>query len=525
MKLFGNRKGGRHAGSRTDFRSNGNIGTSVKADPSRTRHFSASSGGKPPIPKWKKRLIIATAVTFGILLTFGVGLYAFYRTAVVPPEVRDTLRSPDRRPGAAAYQDAENPSTGLNPGGRRPAGASGVQVEREDNVFTFLVFGLDDWNTDTIMAVTFNATNYTLDIVNIPRDTLVNVAWNIKRANSIYGAMHSRYRREPNSEELIREAVIDKFADVLGFAVDFMVMVDMRGFVRLVDAIGGVDFYVPVNMFYEDPYQDLVINIRRGQQRLDGRQALNAVRFRSFANADIGRIGTQQDFLMAAATQILQNSSSINVTDMATIFLRYVETDLTLGNLLYFGRAFLRMDAENINFHMMPHRLEWIAGSSYVSIILDEWIEMVNEVLSPWDIDLVAEDFSILTRDPDGALFVTDGNWAGNQNWGRGSPAPRPAQQPAAAAPAPQAPQPRPSDAALDETDPDEIWGDGDEEFEPPYDSEPPDPDEIYNLPPDDPYPDAVTYPHDETPPPPPPAYEAPPTNEPPPPAEETPDE
>ena len=492
MKLFGNSKGGRHAASRSDSPPISKSGKSAKT----------GTAKKPPIAKWKKRLIIAASVVFSIVLVVGVIGYAYLRLAVVPPPIRDELRTnPDRRPGAAAYQDGENPSDGSTGfGGRRPAGAGGVTVEREERVYTFLVFGSDGGNTDTIMAINFNATNYTLDVVSIPRDTLVNVSWNIRKANSIYAAMQHRHRGQPNAAELVRESTISMFADMLGFDVDFMVMVDMRSFVRLIDAIGGVDFYIPVNMFYEDPYQDLFINIRRGQQRLNGRQALNAMRFRNLPGADIGRIGTQHDFLMAAATQILENSASINITDMATIFLRYVETDLTLGNLLYLGRAFLRMDTENINFHVMPHNLEWIAGGSYVSIILDEWIEMVNEVLSPWNVDLVAEDFSILTRGPDRALFVTDGNWAGNQNWGRGSVPLSPAQQPATSTQTQQTPNQTPN-VTPPATDTDVTPGD--EDFEPPYDTEPPDTDETHNLPFDDPYPDASVSTDTDTAPPP----------------------
>ena len=475
MKLFGNSRGGRHAASRSDLPPK-----SRNERPAKTDKIE-----KPPIPKWKKRLIVSVSVFFSIILVFGVVVYAYLQLAVAPPPTRDEPRGNlSRRPGAAAYQEGENPSNETDFSGRRPAGASGVEGEREERVYTFLVFGLDDWNTDVIMAINFDATNYTLDVVNIPRDTLVNVSWNIRKANSIYGAMHTRHRGQPNADELIRESMIDMFADVLGFEVDFMVMVDMRGFVRLVDAIGGVDFYVPVNMFYEDPYQDLFINIRRGQQRLNGRQALNAMRFRNLPGDDIGRIGNQQDFLMAAATQILQNSNTINITEMATIFLRYVDTDLDLRHLIYMGRAFLRMDVENINFHMMPHNLDWIAGGSYVSIILDEWIDMVNEVLSPWSFDFVAEDFSILTRGPDGALFVTDGNWAGNQNWGRGSIPPRPAQQPATSTQTQQTPN-----ATTPSTDTDVTPRD--EDFEPPYDTEPHGATDTHNLPLDDPYPDA----------------------------------
>ena len=92
-------------------------------------------------------------------------------------------------------------------------------------------------------------------------------------------------------------------SDALGIPVDFTVEVNLKAFVKLVDEIGGVDFEVPLNMNYDDPYQDLHIHLKKGMQHLDGQNALKVVRFRhnndgsGYGTEDIGRIGTQQAFL------------------------------------------------------------------------------------------------------------------------------------------------------------------------------------------------------------------------------------
>ena len=79
--------------------------------------------------------------------------------------------------------------------------------------------------------------------------------------------------------------------------MDYTVSVDLQGFVALVDAIGGVTFDVPINMNYEDPYQNLYIHISKGVQTLSGADALKVVRFREgYATQDIGRMETQQNF-------------------------------------------------------------------------------------------------------------------------------------------------------------------------------------------------------------------------------------
>jgi hypothetical protein len=217
--------------------------------------------------------------------------------------------------------------------------------------------------------------------------------------------------------------------------------------------------------------------------------------------------------------------------------LRYVDTDLTYGELIWFARAMLRMDYENINFHMMPHRLDSVGGLSYVSILLDEWLELVNDVLNPFTYQITqdSETLSILTRGPDGRLFVTDDNWQGNRNWGQGTVAPRPQTTPAAPVtpPAPPPPTPPPdttppSDDTTPPDDDDDATPPDDETDEPnddpdasPYTEEPTD------IPPgDEPYPSDDDYADPYAPPETPPDTAEPTQEEPPasdPPPEETP--
>ena len=496
MKLLGNKRNGRHSTSRFA-----------------KKHNSEEEIKPKSKSKWKKRLAIIGSSIIAVFLVLTVVILIFWQREVRPPEIGLQLR-PRQGSLAVGPSDSQtsegNPNTGRGTG--RPSSLNpGEDFYRDPDVYTFLLLGLDDWNTDVNMVVAFNAREYTMDVVNIPRDTMANVSWNIRKINSIYGAMRMRYPGEP---EKVKEAMIDHFADVLGFEVNFVIIVDMRAFTRLVDAIDGVDFYVPMNMHYQDPYQNLSINIRRGQQRLSGQQALNLVRFRGYGDADIGRIRMQQEFLTAAAKQVLQDAGSINISELVTIFLRYVDTDLTYGELIWFARAMLRMDYENINFHMMPHRPDSVGGISYVSIALEEWLELVNEVLNPFSYQITpeSETLSILTRGPDGRLFVTDDNWQGNRNWGQGTVRPPTAPTttttpPAATTPAvprpPATPTPPatpptttpPSDTQTpppaDTTEPDET----DDPYPSPYDEDPAD------IPPgDEPYPTDDNYAGSDTP-------------------------
>lgn len=300
--------------------------------------------------------------------------------------------------------------------GERGARLAPVE-ERNSDIFTFLVLGIDHYsNTDVIMVATFDSVESTLEVVSIPRDTLVNVSWNLRKANSIMANMRHRFRNDDNTEETAMQATVEHFSDLLGFNVDFWVTLTPQAFTRLIDAVGPIDFYVPANMY------EYGVRVNRGQQRLNGVQALTVMKTRRvYANADIGRINTQQDFMHVLASQIIAGRDQISVQDYADIFIGNVRTDIQLNHLVWLGREFLSLDPEDINFTIMPHELITANGTSYVGVLVDEWLEIINEKLSPLNREITAEDVSILTRDANSRrLFVTDGEWRGNTGWGGG---------------------------------------------------------------------------------------------------------
>ncbi|MFR3290684.1 MAG: LCP family protein [Lachnospiraceae bacterium] len=204
-------------------------------------------------------------------------------------------------------------------------------------MYTFPVVGLDKagYNTDTMMVGRIDTKNHEINVVSIPRDTMVNVSWSVKKVNTLYAA-------DINSGGNGIDGLMDGLKDILGFQIDCYAVVDLNAFVQLVDAIGGVDYNVPIDMNYYDPTQDLYISIPAGEQHLDGEEALKVVRFRSgYATADIGRIGTQQDFLMSVASQMLTLGNIPNLPTFIDIFVNNVDTNLSAENLAFFARQFL----------------------------------------------------------------------------------------------------------------------------------------------------------------------------------------
>ena len=360
----------------------------------------------------KKRFIIAGSAA--LLVVAAVMLVIFtplWDTFFRPGE--ELLARPDLWRPVFDTTDPESPFYGMDPD---DIDFDAIPIEdlRSVNDFTFLILGVDGTaNTDVVMVGSFDSENHSLEIVSIPRDTMVNVSWNVRKVNSIQGVMRNQYRNEPDAYERAMEATVEHFRNLLGFPVDFWVTINMRAFINLVDAVGGIDFNVPVGMSWRDPEGGFTFNLSRGQQRVNGNNALGLMRFRGYGDGDITRISVQQDFMLAAMTQMLAGVNAGNITTFMDIFLNHVNTNLQMTHLAWLGREFLNMNTEDINFTTMPGRFDSMARGFYITLYLDEWLEIVNDKLSPLHTEVTAEDVSILTRGPDGALFVTDGNWQG----------------------------------------------------------------------------------------------------------------
>ena len=254
-------------------------------------------------------------------------------------------------------------------------------LERKPDFYTILVSGVDDHNggSDTNILVAVDVANDSIYGVSIPRDTKAIINGEAHKINYAYNA---------GGTALMAETISDQ----LGIPVDYTVQVDLQGFVALVDAIGGVTFDVPVDMHYEDPYQNLYIHIDKGLQTLNGENAMKVVRFRSgYASQDLGRMQTQQAFLKAAAKQTLTASNLNKIDDFVKIFQSYVETDLTLGNLAWLGKEAIAMGSDAVSFSTLPN--EW--KSPYIYLNQEETLTLINQHLNPYVEDRVAEDLNI----------------------------------------------------------------------------------------------------------------------------------
>ena len=325
--------------------------------------------------KRKTTALQAIAVTTVCLLFVTTALVGLYKCFSQEPAPKDA--APAQGP------DGSSPQEPLDAVSASRAGVDLSAHARKDHFYTILLGGLDDENggSDTNLLVALDAQNGTINVVSLPRDTLLNVSWSVKKLNNAYH--HGGFTQ-----------TMSEVSRLLGIPVDYTVLVNLQGFVALVDAVGGVTFNVPIDMHYEDPYQNLSIHFSKGMRHLTGAEALKVVRFREgYASQDIGRMQTQQDFLKAVAKQMLTPATLTKLDSLCKIFIQYVKTDLNAGNLVWLGTQVVGMGSDAISFSTLPG--EW--KSPYIYLDQEEVLALVNEYLNPYVEDRLPEDLNILT--------------------------------------------------------------------------------------------------------------------------------
>ena len=356
---------------------------------------------KPSRLTRQQKLLIAVAVVLAIMLVAVIACQSLF----VRPDVESQT------------QDTENTQEIDWGEGLRPH--SGGERKSED-YYTVLILGRDTGgggNTDTMLLASYDVTNQKATVMSIPRDTMVNVSWDIKRINSVYNWYGGG---EKGIQNLYKE-----ISQLVGFEPDYQVIVEWEAVGQIVDAMDGVWFDVPRNMNYDDPYQDLHIHQEKGYRLLSGDDAMQVLRYRhdndmsyGYPDGDLGRIKTQQAFLSAMVEQLLQIKNITKINQFIEVFQNNVETDLTFQNILWFAQqaVFGGLSAEDVEFVTMPNRNVSLWSrtyhnyQSYVVPIADELLELVNTKLSPFTEVFTLSDLDIMSVNSDGSVSSSTGH-------------------------------------------------------------------------------------------------------------------
>lgn len=236
-----------------------------------------------------------------------------------------------------------------------------------------LLLGKSQNLTDTIMLASYDPKTQEAALLSIPRDTFVG---------------EDRYNAPP--EEKINavydwqgvDVLLEDVSEITGIDVEYYVLVDTEALRKLVDAIGGVEFDVPIDMDYDDYKQDLHIHLEEGLQVLDGDRAEQVVRFRhnnngttypeEYGGEDLGRVRTQREFLTAIAEQTLIPENITKIPEFIEIAKEYVVTNLNFDIVKDYAPYAIEFDVDNLKKGTLPGVSEQAPGNGIWFYYVDE---------------------------------------------------------------------------------------------------------------------------------------------------------
>ncbi len=233
---------------------------------------------------------------------------------------------------------------------------------------TIMIMGVDEreddrGRSDTLMIATLDPIKDKAALLSIPRDTRVEIdGYGYDKINAAYAY---------GGEKLTQDTV----EDFLGLDIDHYVIINTHSFVKIIDAIGGIDVYVEKRMYYEDPWDDdggLIIDLKPGLQHMDGKTAVTYVRYRD-EEGDIGRIKRQQTFMRACVDQVTSPSIIPRLPSVIREIADSLKTDLSIRQLLEFAGTLKEAQKHSMSTEMVPGRPLYIDGISY-------WIPDVEEL-------------------------------------------------------------------------------------------------------------------------------------------------
>ncbi len=226
--------------------------------------------------------------------------------------------------------------------------------------------------SDTMVLVRFDPLSNKLSLLSIPRDTQTTINYELKKINE------ANYYGGPS---LAAETVSELLG---GVPIDRYVRVNIQGVEKVIDALGGVTVYVPKDLKYTDHSQHLYIDLKEGEQHLDGDQAVSFLRFRHDRYGDIGRVQRQQMFMRALVEQALKPQTLLRMPEILSIISSHIDTNLTVEELVALSGFASQTKRSNVQMLMLPGRFSG-DGKHEVSYWLPNSYQIKNMVAEYFD--------------------------------------------------------------------------------------------------------------------------------------------
>lgn len=266
-------------------------------------------------------------------------------------------------------------------------------AEKYKKRVNILVIGLDNdkIRSDVDMLVSFDPKNKSADVFQIPRDTRIIyteqdrakilASTDLKDNQIPYRAIKLTESYEHGGIELTKYSVSKVLNNI---NINYYVKVQIKAFRNIVDEVGGVDMYIPQDMHYSDPTQNLLIDLKKGYQHLDGKKAEQFVRFRHYAMGDLTRIQAQRTFLQILGKKVLSSEGALHAIPIMENMVNYTSNDMKASAIAAYVTQAINVNPNSVKFHNIPGDAPPASATGGISYFIYDPIktdELVNKYI------------------------------------------------------------------------------------------------------------------------------------------------
>ena len=224
--------------------------------------------------------------------------------------------------------------------------------------------------SDTLFLATLDPVTLEANVVFIPRDTWAVIPGRPAPEKIGHAFAHGGAK-----------LAIDTVSLLLDVPIHYYIRVDFAGFAGIIDTIGGVPMHIDRHMYYEDPTQNLVIDIPAGDQMMDGETALHYVRYRGLYGSDIERIARQRAFLKVVLAELLQVETVFRLPELAKQVSGHVDTNMSPSRMISFVNSAMSLSPDDVPMTMVPGDARYHERVSYWFPRTDETKIMVDTLI------------------------------------------------------------------------------------------------------------------------------------------------
>ncbi|MHC1695565.1 MAG: LCP family protein [Eubacteriales bacterium] len=227
--------------------------------------------------------------------------------------------------------DTSSEEETTDPTGPTDEGGTTLDPSSEDvkgTSFTGVLIGRDKADeankkaseVDTILLIRVNKEKKCFVLTSVPANMRVYVGGYYVKLSQVY-------------DDYGVEFFVDKIAALTGMKVNYYADIDMEGFIKVFDILGGVTYDVQQDMQYTPPGASKPeIDIRKGRRTLTSAQALDVLRYKSYSNGDVGRTALQRDFLKAVFRQKVSIDNLTKAPEVFSLLVKYMKTNMELSD-------------------------------------------------------------------------------------------------------------------------------------------------------------------------------------------------